>query len=265
MGYVIYKICCDDCDEFYLGSTENFTVRKNRHKTECNNPNMTEYDQKIYKVIRANGGWQNWRMVVIEECGEDIKTKRQAEVRREVVWMELKAKLNLNRVYLKREDKKEDNVKEKRVVKCKCGCDVFKSSLYYHLRSKRHLKLMEEKEKEEKEKEEKVKAMKAKDKEEARRKELIHGPVECECGCVIPRGRMDFHLGSRKHMVCLRIKNGEEDPEKKKREIENEIISCGCGCEVRRRNLRVHLHSREHVKRTATRTIKRFLQNRRKN
>ena len=97
------------------------------------------------------------------------------------------------------------------------------------------------------------------------RKELIHGPIECECGRVIPRCMFRFHLTTRKHMVCLRIKNGEEDPGKKKREIENEIISCGCGCEVKRRKLREHLHSREHVKRTAMRTIKRFLQNRRRN
>jgi hypothetical protein len=27
-------------------------------------------DRKIYNTIRENGGWDNWRMVILEECGE---------------------------------------------------------------------------------------------------------------------------------------------------------------------------------------------------
>ena len=63
--YTIYKICCNtnECDEVYVGSTKAFRSRKYTHKCICDNINSKLYNIKIYQTIRANGGWDNWRMV----------------------------------------------------------------------------------------------------------------------------------------------------------------------------------------------------------
>jgi hypothetical protein len=102
MSYCIYKIVCDDCPEYiYVGSTKVFRQRKNRHKQNCNNGNT----KKLYTTIRENGGWDNWRMVIIEECGQISFT--QARIREEENRMKLNANLNSIRCYSTEEEKKE--------------------------------------------------------------------------------------------------------------------------------------------------------------
>lgn len=63
---VSYTITCNDLRvrNFYYGSTTNFTQRKNCHKSDCTNVYSKNYNRKIYKFIRENGGWENWSMVV---------------------------------------------------------------------------------------------------------------------------------------------------------------------------------------------------------
>ena len=94
---VIYKISCDDTEEFYIGSTTDLTSRKYQHKWRCNNENNRGYNLKIYKTIRQYGGWDNWRMVVVEEY--PCENKREAEKREEEIRMELKATLNTRRAW----------------------------------------------------------------------------------------------------------------------------------------------------------------------
>ncbi len=106
--YFIYKLVCDDCDFIYVGSTRSITDRKYQHKK---NSKTSEY--KVYRIIREYGGWENWRMVIIEECDESIETKRQAEIREEKFRLELQASMNSKRAYLSEEEhravKKEHN------------------------------------------------------------------------------------------------------------------------------------------------------------
>ena len=86
---VIYKIVCNDLTitDCYVGSTTNFTKRKGEHKSKCKN-----YDFKIYQTIRANGGWVNWSMVLIEEFPTTSKLLLE---QRERHWIEIfKASLN---------------------------------------------------------------------------------------------------------------------------------------------------------------------------
>jgi len=73
---VIYKIYCEDgsCDYIYYGSSIAFTKRKNHHKTACNNSKNKEHNKKLYEIIRANKGWDNWKMVVIEIYPCESKT-----------------------------------------------------------------------------------------------------------------------------------------------------------------------------------------------
>ena len=93
---IIYKICCKDTNikDTYVGHTTNFTQRKNQHKTSVNDELC---NRKVYEFIRANGGWDNWSMIQIEDY--QCTNKREAEMR-ERYWMEtLQASLNCNNPY----------------------------------------------------------------------------------------------------------------------------------------------------------------------
>ena len=97
--YVFYKFVCNDenikcC---YVGSTANFSDRKRRHFQTCNNPNNIYYHYKIYETIRANGGWENWKMVIIGEAKEISLT--QSRILEQNYIDELEEKLNTNRAY----------------------------------------------------------------------------------------------------------------------------------------------------------------------
>jgi len=67
---VMYKIVCNDLniEDCYIGHTTDFTKRKNHHKLFAKAPHKgTNENCKVYSIIRANGGWDNWTMVEIEK------------------------------------------------------------------------------------------------------------------------------------------------------------------------------------------------------
>jgi len=105
---VIYKIVCNDLaiTDIYVGSTTQFTKRKNCHKTLSNSSTKNaSYNYKLYKMIRDKGGWLNWSMLQIEEypCanGNEART-------RERYWYEqLQATLNTVVPVISTEEKKE--------------------------------------------------------------------------------------------------------------------------------------------------------------
>ena len=104
-NYIFYKICCEDNEYVYVGSTCNFNNRKRQHRQRCNNENDKEFHLKVYKTIRENGGWENWKMIQIG-TREQI-TKREAEQIEEEYRLKLRAELNDKRAYLTQEVKKE--------------------------------------------------------------------------------------------------------------------------------------------------------------
>jgi hypothetical protein len=93
---IIYVIKCidDTITEEYVGSTTNFRSRKSGHKSRCSK----DYNFKIYEFIRANGGWDNWIMIQLEEY--PCKNKREAECREEQIRQDRKATLNSQRAFL---------------------------------------------------------------------------------------------------------------------------------------------------------------------
>ena len=96
--YTFYKICCNAENEFvYVGSTINFTSRKNQHKRSCEKPKQQELNMKIYVTIREFGGWDNWTMTPIEylECA----TKLDARIREQFWIEEIKPKLNCHNAF----------------------------------------------------------------------------------------------------------------------------------------------------------------------
>jgi hypothetical protein len=78
----VYKLCCNDpkIKDIYVGSTCNFRVRKNQHKTKCTNPKDSDYNHYKYRFIREHGGFENWSMVLLDnvDC-EDKQTLHKIE------------------------------------------------------------------------------------------------------------------------------------------------------------------------------------------
>ena len=76
---IIYKITCKDetISDAYVGHTTNFVQRKYAHKIGCVNINN---NCKLYQVIRDNGGWENWKMEVIDVINcKDVYEARKKE------------------------------------------------------------------------------------------------------------------------------------------------------------------------------------------
>jgi predicted GIY-YIG superfamily endonuclease len=90
---IIYKIQHEDNEELvYVGHTTDFIKRKSGHKTKCNNENDKAFNIKLYTMIRANGGWQCFKMVMIEEypCANHLEACR----REDECMRQLKATMN---------------------------------------------------------------------------------------------------------------------------------------------------------------------------
>ena len=104
---IMYKIVCKDLNvkDCYVGHTTDMTKRKCGHKHVCNNEKNKDHNLKIYKIIRENGGWDNWTMVLVETF--PCKDKHEACSRERELFEELDAKLNSFRPYLTQEERRE--------------------------------------------------------------------------------------------------------------------------------------------------------------
>lgn len=64
--FVIYIIKHIYSDNFYIGSTDNFSSRKSKHKKTTYNRVKKSYHRKLYKFIRENKGWDNFTIEILE-------------------------------------------------------------------------------------------------------------------------------------------------------------------------------------------------------
>jgi len=91
---VIYKITCKDSliTDLYVGHTTNFVQRKHGHKQGCINEKSSNYNCKLYKTIRANGGWDNWVMEIVAffKCNDHY----EARIKEQEFFTSLNATLN---------------------------------------------------------------------------------------------------------------------------------------------------------------------------
>lgn len=80
---IIYKITCKEelCKEVYVGHTTNFVQRKHAHKQSCINKNSTNHNLKLYKIIRENGGWDNWNMEIVHffKCENSYDARKKSK------------------------------------------------------------------------------------------------------------------------------------------------------------------------------------------
>ena len=80
---IIYKITCKNKEitDVYVGHTTNFVQRKHAHKQSCLNEKTANYKCKLYEVIRANGGWSNWKMEIINffNCADHYAARKKEQ------------------------------------------------------------------------------------------------------------------------------------------------------------------------------------------
>ncbi len=144
----------------YVGSTTNFTKRKNGHKSDCNDANCKQYNFKLYKTIREKGGWNNWTMIEIEKY--NCNDGHELRARERYYYELLQSNLNMQKPNGKtineiKETKKifqthyYQNHKEKFLStverECECGCKIIcqkmsNSKFQRHLQSKKHKTLI---------------------------------------------------------------------------------------------------------------------------
>ena len=210
--YYFYKIICldTDIDLCYVGSTANWKHRNGNHKSSCNNENAKNYNTKIYKIIRENSGWDNWKMVQIG-FAEQL-TVRQAETIEEEYRQQLKASMNDRRCFVTPEEKKEyfnknakqyyeankehskerykqyrvdniDKIKEQHKQHYYANKDKYKQ---YPSFNKEHRKEYQD-------------ANKDKLKEQASR------PYQCDCGSIVQWCQKSKHFRSEKHKNFIQI------------------------------------------------------------
>ena len=174
-GY-IYRLWTPGITDEYIGSTTDMRKAKYQHKAICNNVNHKRYNLKLYKFIRANGGWDNWRMDMIEQI--EFEDRMELRKRDGEIIQNRGATLNFHKAYGTRKEYKEANkekikvqrreyreknkeaIKEKREqykrdnrekindrknakFECLCGDIIKMSGKYNHLKTIRHIKNFE--------------------------------------------------------------------------------------------------------------------------
>lgn len=184
---LIYKLCCKDTSikDIYIGSTTNFIRRKYNHKNCCINENMVRsYNLNVYKIIRKNGGWENWDMILVKNISCKSKLELH-KIEREYI-DKLKPTLNMAIPTRTHKEYRKDNREEL---------------------NKKHKEWLE-KNKENEKKKNKIYREKNKEKEKLRGqkyREEHNKIIKCECGCFINERNLKRHKKTKKHLDLLKI------------------------------------------------------------
>jgi hypothetical protein len=165
----IYKLVCKDLavTDCYVGSTCSWIRRKSQHKNDIINKNDKAHNYKKAVIIRNNGGWENWEMVLIENypCKNDLEARSK-----EREWLEklgatmnsqtplrTQEDLNKSRAEYRAEHRDELNAKaaeyhaahrdecnakcliaNSKKMTCACGAEHVKGNKLQHIKSKKH-------------------------------------------------------------------------------------------------------------------------------
>lgn len=164
---IFYKFICENPEikSCYVGHTTNFNRRKAEHKSCCNNNKSANYEDKKYKIMRENGGWDKWKMVEINRqlCLDKINT---CKIEQQYI-EELQSDMNMinsytNNVEYKKKYKLENKEqiseknksyrlknlkkiadKNKQKFDCDCGGKYTYVDKSTHLKTLKHLKYCE--------------------------------------------------------------------------------------------------------------------------
>ena len=203
---IIYKLVCKDLTikELYVGATTNWYNRQHNHKSDCNNE-KSKKNLKVYRFIRANCGFDNWSMIMVEEYPCENKLQSDA---REHYWTEnLGAKLNTNVVGRTHKEYHEEH-KEYFAEKMKEYREDNKEEITKKKKEYReqHKEEISEKEKEYREQNKVQLAEKKKEWYEINKEYVAEKAKEkytCECGSIICKCTKARHIKSKKHLKYL--------------------------------------------------------------
>jgi hypothetical protein len=229
----IYKLCCLDTNitEIYVGCSTDYKSRKQSHKRRCCNETDPKHHYKVYQFIRANGGWENWRMILLHDF--PCNSKRELEQEETKMMIKLKSELNDRYSFQTEEIKRASMDRKNKQKKEKLATDSeYREKLNkqkresYHKNSEEILKKQREKlatDPEYREKRNKQKRDKIANDEEYREKlnkqqrEKYHKnsekinekkaeKIECEfCHSIVTRGCLKRHQTTAKY--CIEIQN----------------------------------------------------------
>jgi hypothetical protein len=195
---VIYKIeHLEKPELLYVGSTTDFIKRKYRHKYVCNNNNNSKYHLKVYQMIRENGGWDCFKIMIIKQF--PCLNKIELLIEEEKIIKELKTASNKIKAHRTEEERQEyrkkynkdnkDNITEYRIQYRKNNKDKMTE---YYIKNKDKIL---ERQKEINKKNYQLNKDKI--------KEHMAEIIKCDCGCEIKRCSKRNHLKSKKHLDSL--------------------------------------------------------------
>lgn len=215
---VIYKLCCKDASitDEYIGSTCNKYKRKQNHKFNCNNENRRHYNLPVYQFIRANGNFENWDMIILEEY--PCESKVQLEMKEREWIEERKPTLNKNIPTRTKQEWREENREKNREKGRQYYYENIEDYKQYREEYKEEIKeyqdIYREEHKEEIREQKKQYREENKDEIKERKKQYYQEHKEeisekykikcvCECGAEVSKGCLSRHRKSQRHLKYL--------------------------------------------------------------
>jgi len=198
-------------DKFiYIGSTFDKKKRCDGHKYMCNTETKRGHSRLVYKLIRENGGFDNWEMIIIEkkrcESSEELRKLEQ-------MWIDTVGPiLNQAKAWVSEEESlKTKHAGQKRCYEKRREHYKGKASDYYKNNKEKVLKRMKKRNENDEEFKKKRKIYikewrekKKKDPEymaaQKKKKEKYKEKIECDvCGRIVSRGNLSTH---KKKSIC---------------------------------------------------------------
>ena len=192
----IYKLIHNDDinnENIYIGSTTNFVKRKNNHKRNCTNEKSKKHHFKVYQMIRSNGDWEEWSMLLVEKF--KCIDKNESLVR-ERFWIDhFKSQLNSDIPCRTPKEYYQDHKEEISEYNKKYNQDhkeeiSIKQNIYNEINK---VKIAEQMKK-------KYENNKQEINEKAKEK------IQCECGCFIRKSDIAAHRKTKRHLDLMLTK-----------------------------------------------------------
>ena len=209
--YKLIKKGAVNNDMVYIGSTKDVKNRKMQHKYSCNKKKNKEYNKKVYKYIRENGGIDEWDMIVIDEIEVPLEKCEQRDKCEDEYIRRYDAINKLNDIYNRRSSRQyyKDNLEKIKEYKYKWRIEnkelIKEQNKAYHIKNrekdKQTSKIRYERDKEKRLEQSKLNYEKNIEKIKERTKQKISCDI---CGSIIARGHKAAHQRTQK---CINFKN----------------------------------------------------------
>ncbi len=264
----VYKIYCvkDSAPQLYVGSTKRYEKREQSHRYKCSNPESDGYMRRVYRYIRANGGWDQFRMEPIETVEyEDVLELRLHER----YWIE-KLKTTLNCCIPTRTDAeyRADNAERIRLHKQEFqqthAESIARTKRAYYVEHKdqitQSIAAYKEANRE-------TVLRRYKDYYQEHKAEQLSQQGQlfnCECGKELTVGKRARHLLSARHLAFLGANAPPEllskiEAHKSKQRVEmvqkSQYVTCECGQQITRNKLTRHVKTARHLALISARLI----------